>query len=262
MGLTYPQISPILVQIGPVAIRWYALAYLFGILIGWWLLKRICKKQNFSLTQNQLEDLVFYITLGIILGGRLGYVLFYGENIFHNWFEVFEIWKGGMSFHGGAIGVIVALFCFARRYKFAFFKLSDIVVLVVPVGLFLGRLANFVNDELWGRVTDVPWAVRFPSGGFLPRHPSQLYEAFFEGIFLFCLLNCLWRVRWVREHTGFVSGVFALFYGICRISMEQFREPDAHIGFFFTYFTMGQLLSIPFIVVGLWAMFYAWRKKA
>lgn len=262
MGLTYPQISPILVQIGPVAIRWYALAYLFGILIGWWLLKRICKKQNFSLTQNQLEDLVFYITLGIILGGRLGYVLFYGENIFHNWFEVFEIWKGGMSFHGGAIGVIVALFCFARRYKFAFFKLSDIVVLVVPVGLFLGRLANFVNDELWGRVTDVPWAVRFPSGGFLPRHPSQLYEAFFEGIFLFCLLNCLWRVRWVREHTGFVSGVFALFYGICRISMEQFREPDAHMGFFFTYFTMGQLLSIPFIVVGLWAMFYAWRKKA
>lgn len=262
MGLTYPQISPILVQIGPVAIRWYALAYLFGILIGWWLLKRICKKQNFSLTQNQLEDLVFYITLGIILGGRLGYVLFYGENIFHNWFEVFEIWKGGMSFHGGAIGVIVALFCFARHYKFAFFKLSDIVVLVVPVGLFLGRLANFVNDELWGRVTDVPWAVRFPSGGFLPRHPSQLYEAFFEGIFLFCLLNCLWRVRWVREHTGFVSGVFALFYGICRISMEQFREPDAHMGFFFTYFTMGQLLSIPFIVVGLWAMFYAWRKKA
>lgn len=262
MGLTYPQISPILVQIGPVAIRWYALAYLFGILIGWWLLKRICKKQNFSLTQNQLEDLVFYITLGIILGGRLGYVLFYGENIFHNWFEVFEIWKGGMSFHGGAIGVIVALFCFVRRYKFAFFKLSDIVVLVVPVGLFLGRLANFVNDELWGRVTDVPWAVRFPSGGFLPRHPSQLYEAFFEGIFLFCLLNCLWRVRWVREHTGFVSGVFALFYGICRISMEQFREPDAHMGFFFTYFTMGQLLSIPFIVVGLWAMFYAWRKKA
>lgn len=262
MGLTYPQISPILVQIGPVAIRWYALAYLFGILIGWWLLKRICKKQNFSLTQNQLEDLVFYITLGIILGGRLGYVLFYGENIFHNWFEVFEIWKGGMSFHGGAIGVIVALFCFAKRYKFAFFKLSDIVVLVVPVGLFLGRLANFVNDELWGRVTDVPWAVRFPSGGFLPRHPSQLYEAFFEGIFLFCLLNCLWRVRWVRVHTGFVSGVFALFYGICRISMEQFREPDAHMGFFFTYFTMGQLLSIPFIVVGLWAMFYAWRKKA
>lgn len=261
MGLTYPQISPILVQIGPVAIRWYALAYLVGILIGWWLLKRICKKYDFSLSKNQLEDLVFYITLGIILGGRLGYVLFYGESLFHNWFEVFEIWKGGMSFHGGAIGVIVALFCFAKRYGFAFFKLSDIVVLVVPIGLFLGRLANFVNDELWGRVTDVPWAVRFPSGGFLPRHPSQLYEAFFEGIFLFCLLDGLWRVRWVRNHTGFVSGVFALFYGICRISMEQFREPDAHMGFFFEYFTMGQLLSIPFIVIGIWAMFYAWRKK-
>ena len=261
MGLAYPEISPILVQIGPLAIRWYALAYLLGIVLGWGLIKHICRKYGFKLEKNQLEDLVFYITLGIILGGRFGYVAFYGEKIIQHWYEVFEIWKGGMSFHGGAIGVIVALFCFARRYKMSFFAISDIVVLVVPIGLFLGRLANFVNDELWGRASDVPWAVRFPNGGFLPRHPSQLYEAFFEGIVMFVVLNCLWRYSWVRDHRGLVSGLFAVLYGVFRILMEQFREPDAHMGFFFGSFTMGQLLSVPFILLGLYGLFVALRPQ-
>lgn len=261
MGLAYPEISPILVQIGPLAIRWYALAYLLGIVLGWGLIKHICRKYGFKLEKKQLEDLVFYITLGIILGGRFGYVAFYGEKIIQHWYEVFEIWKGGMSFHGGAIGVIVALFCFARRYKMSFFAISDIVVLVVPIGLFLGRLANFVNDELWGRVSDVPWAVRFPNGGFLPRHPSQLYEAFFEGIVMFVVLNCLWRYSWVRDHRGLVSGLFAVLYGVFRILMEQFREPDAHMGFFFGSFTMGQLLSVPFILLGLYGLFVALRPQ-
>ncbi len=262
MGLTYPEISPIMLQLGPVAIRWYSMAYLLGILLGWLLLKRMVKKYSLKLTAQNIEDMVFYATVGIILGGRLGYVLFYGEKVFAgNWLEVFAIWKGGMSFHGGALGVIAALYLYARKSGYRFLELTDLVVPVVPIGLFLGRLANFVNDELWGRVSDVPWAIRFPSGGYLPRHPSQLYEAFFEGIVVFIVLNWLWRVKSGREHTGMVSGLFVLLYGVFRISMEQFREPDAHLGFFFEYFTMGQLLSIPFIIVGLLVMFYAAMKR-
>ena len=164
MGLTYPEISPIMLQIGPIAIRWYSMAYLFGIVFGWLLIRHYVKKYGLRLSSAQLEDFVFYLTLGIILGGRVGYVLFYGEKVFQdNWFEVFAIWKGGMSFHGGALGVIVAMALFARKYRFPFLLLADLVVLVAPIGLFLGRIANFVNDELWGRVTDVPWAVRIAS---------------------------------------------------------------------------------------------------
>ncbi len=261
MGLTYPEISPIMLQIGPIAIRWYSMAYLFGIVFGWLLIRHYVKKYGLRLSSAQLEDFVFYLTLGIILGGRVGYVLFYGEKVFQdNWFEVFAIWKGGMSFHGGALGVIVAMALFARKYRFPFLQLADLVVLVAPIGLFLGRIANFVNDELWGRVTDVPWAVRFPSGGFLPRHPSQLYESFLEGICLFVILNLLWRKEGVRKHCGTVSALFVLLYGIFRILMEQFREPDAHMGFFFGNFTMGQLLSVPLILLGIVVLIFVWRK--
>ena len=263
MGLTYPEISPIMVQLGSVAIRWYSMAYLAGIILGWLMVKQRIKNYGLKITSAQLEDLVFYVTIGIILGGRLGYVLFYGAEMWkQSWWEVFAIWRGGMSFHGGALGVIAALWLFARKIKYNFLELTDLVVPVVPIGLFLGRIANFVNDELWGRVTDVPWAIRFPNGGFLPRHPSQLYEAALEGVLLFVVLNLMWKNPKVREHKGTVSACFVLLYGLFRILMEQFREPDAHMGFFFNYFTMGQLLSVPLMVVGALVLFWSWRPKA
>ena len=167
-----------------------------------------------------------------------------------------------MSFHGGALGVIVATYLFAKKINYKFLALTDLVVLYAPIGIFFGRLANFINDELWGRVTDVPWAIKFPNGGYLPRHPSQLYEAFFEGLIMFIVLNSLWRSAWVRAHKGVVSSLFVILYGIFRISMEQFREPDIQMGYFFTYFTMGQILSVPLIILGAVVLYYVSRKKA
>ena len=251
-GLAYPEISPIIFSIGPLAVRWYSMAYLAGILVGWGLVLRRCEKYQLNLTRQNIEDLVFYITLGIIVGGRLGYVIFYGgKPMWAQPWQILELWKGGMSFHGGAAGVILAIWLYARKIGYPFLMLTDLVVPVVPIGLFLGRLANFTNDELWGRVSDVAWAVRFPSGGFLPRHPSQLYEAFFEGIVMFIVLNWLWHFKSVRSRTGVVSAMFVILYGIFRISLEQFREPDAQLGVFFGHITMGQMLSVPLILAGL-----------
>lgn len=262
-GLDFPQISPIIFSIGPLDIRWYSMAYLVGILIGWWLINRNVKKYDLNLSKENIEDFVFYLTLGIVIGGRLGYVLFYGGTAFWmNPLQVFEVWKGGMSFHGGALGVIAATYLFARKINHKFLALTDLVVLYAPIGIFFGRLANFINDELWGRVTDVPWAIKFPHGGYLPRHPSQLYEAFFEGIVMFVVLNSLWRSAWVRTHQGVVSSLFVILYGIFRISMEQFREPDIQMGYFFTYFTMGQILSVPLILLGAVVLYFVSRKKA
>lgn len=261
-GLEYPEISPIIFSIGPVAIRWYSMAYLVGIISAWLLVKRQVRIYNIPLTKENLEDLVFDVTLGIILGGRLGYVLFYGGSLFwEHPLQIFAIWQGGMSFHGGIIGVILAIWYFAHSIKMPFLKVTDLVVLYVPIGIFLGRLANFVNDELWGRVTDVAWAVRFPNGGYLPRHPSQLYEALAEGVLMFMILNLLWRFKGVRERTGLVSGAFAFLYAVFRMSMEQFREPDAQLGFFFGSVTMGQMLSLPFFIAGLFVMWRAVVRK-
>ena len=252
IGLDFPDISPIIFSIGPLSIRWYSMAYLFGIIIAWLLIKRNVKKYNLPLSKENLEDLVFYITLGIIIGGRLGYVLFYGSNTFlHNPLSILEVWKGGMSFHGGVLGVIIASYLFAKKIKYKFLGITDLIVLYAPIGIFFGRITNFINDELWGRVTDVAWAVRFPNGGYLPRHPSQLYEAFFEGIIMFIILNWLWKYKNIRERQGFISALFITLYGLFRISMEQFREPDAQLGFFFGSLTMGQILSIPLIIVGI-----------
>lgn len=256
IGLEFPDISPVIFSIGPVAIRWYSMAYLFGIIIAWFLAMWNTKKYNLEFTKAHLEDLVFYITLGIILGGRFGYVIFYGRSSFiDNPLMIFEIWKGGMSFHGAVVGVIAAAYLYSIKSKISFLKITDLVVLYAPIGIFCGRIANFINDELWGRVTDVPWAVRFPSGGYLPRHPSQLYEAFFEGLVMLVVLNFMWRYKYVRERAGLVSAVFITLYGLFRILMEQFREPDAHIGFLFSYITMGQLLSVPLILLGLWVIY-------
>lgn len=261
-GLAYPEISPIIFSIGPLAIRWYSMAYLVGILIGWWLVLRKSEKYQLGLSKQNIEDLVFYITLGIIIGGRLGYAIFYGgAAMWEKPWQILELWKGGMSFHGGAAGVILAIWWYARKIGYGFLKLTDLVVLVVPIGLFLGRLANFTNDELWGRVTDVPWAVRFPSGGFLPRHPSQLYEAFFEGLVMFVVLNWLWSYKSVRDKPGVVSALFVILYGLFRIGMEQFREPDAQLGFIFGQITMGQMLSVPLILAGLAVFWYNIRTK-
>lgn len=261
-GLAFPDISPIMFSIGPVAIRWYSMAYLIGILAGWWLIRRNAEKYQTGLTPQHIEDLIFYLTLGVVLGGRLGYAVFYGgREMWAEPWHILELWKGGMSFHGGVLGVILAVWLFARKYRFRFLLLTDLVVLYLPIGLFLGRLANFVNDELWGRVTDVPWAVRFPAGGYLPRHPSQLYEALLEGVVMFVVLNFLWRYKCVREKNGTVSALFVILYGLFRIVVEQFREPDAHMGFFFGGITMGQMLSVPLIAIGVLVLCKIWRVK-
>lgn len=262
IGLEFPDISPIIFSIGPVSIRWYSMAYLLGIVFAWWLIKRNIEKYKLSFDANLLEDLVFYITLGIIIGGRLGYVLFYGGSSFwRNPIQILEVWKGGMSFHGGVLGVIAGAYLFARKVKCKFLKITDLVVLYAPIGIFCGRIANFINDELWGRVTDVPWAVRFPNGGYLPRHPSQLYEAFFEGIVVFAILNWLWRYKYIRERHGLVSALFVLLYGIFRITMERFREPDAQLGFLWGNLTMGQILSFPLMIVGVSVIVYLCCRK-
>lgn len=251
-GLAYPEISPVIFSIGPLVIRWYSMAYLFGIIAAWYLVLRNIRKYHLPISKENLEDLVFYITLGVVLGGRLGYVLFYGQSVFwHNPLEIFAIWHGGMSFHGGIVGVIVAAYLAARKIRYPFLSVTDLVALYAPIGIFCGRLANFANDELWGRITDVPWAVRFPNGGYLPRHPSQLYEACLEGILLFVVLNLLWQKKWVRQHCGFTSALFLILYGCFRAMVEIFREPDAQLGFIVAHFTMGQMLSVPFVVLGI-----------
>lgn len=261
IGLAFPEVSPVIFSVGPLAIRWYSMAYLLGIVIGWWLINRNVKVNNLGLSKPNVEDFVFYLTVGIILGGRLGYAVFYGgaEMWLKPW-RLFELWKGGMSFHGGMVGVIVATYLFSKKIKYSFLGLTDLVVLYAPIGIFLGRIANFINDELWGRVTDVAWAVRFPSGGYLPRHPSQLYEACLEGLLMFVILNCLWMLPKLRERKGVVSAMFVILYGCFRIIVEQFREPDAQLGFFFGGVTMGQMLSLPLVLVGAIVLCKSFRK--
>ena len=262
VGLAYPEISPIMFSIGPLAIRWYSMAYLIGLLVGWWLASVRVRKYDLGLTRQNCEDVLFYATLGIIFGGRIGYVLFYGgERFWENPLEIFAVWHGGMSFHGGVLGVILALWLWARQNNYSFLKLADLVAPLAPFGLFLGRLANFINDELWGRVTDVPWAVRFPRGGYLPRHPSQLYEAFLEGICLFVILNFMWKNKWCRTHTGLIAGTFLLGYAIFRLIVEQYREPDAQLGFLWLGMTMGQWLSMPIVVLGFYLVGRQFFKK-
>lgn len=255
MYFDFPNISPIVFSIGSFSLRWYALAYLAGIISAWLLIKRNIRKYNINISSAQLDDLVFYATLGVIFGGRLGYVVCYGDGYFWKYpLEILAVWHGGMSFHGGIVGVILGLYYFAHKYRFPFLKITDLVALYVPIGIFLGRLANFVNGELWGRITTVPWAVKFPDGGYFPRHPSQLYEALSEGILMFIILNYLWRKAYIREHTGIISAMFLIIYAISRICMEFFREPDRQIGFIANNITMGQLLSLPFLLLGIFIL--------
>ncbi len=249
--IAFPAIDPVALAIGPFQLRWYALAYIAGITLGWWLARRLSALPPAAATKEQVDDAVTWITLGIILGGRLGYVLFYrpGHYVSAPW-EALYLWQGGMSFHGGMLGVIVALLWFCRRQGIDALRFGDRVACVVPIGLFLGRLANFANGELWGRVSDVPWAMVFPHGGPEPRHPSQLYQAFLEGVVLFVLLQILVRIPAIRERRGRLVGVFLIGYGVARLIGEAFREPDAHLGFLWGGLTMGMLLSLPMIAVG------------
>lgn len=257
--LPFPAIGPNAFELGPVAgmtfaVRWYALAYIVGILAGWWLGKRLCALAPQVASREQADDFVTWVTLGIVLGGRLGYVLFYrpGHYLAHP-LEALAVWQGGMSFHGGMLGVMLAVALFCRSQGIDMLAFGDRVAAVVPIGLFLGRSANFINGELWGRATDVPWAMVFPADPLgMPRHPSQLYQAGMEGIVLFSLLMALVLRPEIRARRGFVVGAFLVGYGIARIIGEVFREPDPFLGFLAFGATMGQLLSLPMLVAGTW----------
>ncbi|HEX8568531.1 MAG TPA: prolipoprotein diacylglyceryl transferase [Caulobacteraceae bacterium] len=267
--MPFPDFDPVIFQIGPFALRWYALAYVAGIILGWLYGVRLIKSEtvwrggNPPITQQQADDLILWITLGIILGGRLGYVLFYRPDlIWRNPLEVLQIWNGGMAFHGGALGVIIAVSIYAWRQKVDLLRLGDLVAPCVPFGLFFGRIANFINGELWGRPTDLPWGVIFPSSGDgLARHPSQLYEAALEGLVLFGILFWATHRAKLLPQRGMVAGLFLFFYGVFRIGVEFLREPDQHMpaelrGFM----TMGMLLSIPMVLLGLWLILRARRE--
>ena len=248
--MTYPEIDPIIFSIGPLAIRWYALAYIAGLIIGWRLMIRFAKAPGSAVTPEQVDDFLVWATLGVVLGGRLGYVLFYKPTFyFANPAEIFQVWQGGMSFHGGFLGVVIAALLFARKYKLPIFSLADMLATVAPVGLFFGRIANFINGELFGRVTDVSWGMVFPNGGPLPRHPSQLYEAALEGALLFIIQIALRKTR-IGKKPGVATGVFLIGYALARGFVELFRQPDAHLGLLIGGATMGQLLSIPMILIG------------
>jgi phosphatidylglycerol:prolipoprotein diacylglycerol transferase len=266
--IPFPAIDPVLVEIGPFAIRWYALAYIAGIFLGWWYAKRLVADRRLwgpagsPMTPRDIDDFVVYCTLGIILGGRVGYVLFYDLPRFsENPAEIFALWRGGMSFHGGLLGTILAMVVFSRVRTIPVWSLIDVIAPSVTFGLFFGRLANFINGELFGRASDVPWAMIFPNGGPEPRHPSQLYEAGLEGLVLFALLRLMThRYRKLAE-PAFVAGVFATGYGVARTFVEFFREPDIQIGYLTGGLTMGMLLSIPMILFGFGLMIWASRKR-
>jgi phosphatidylglycerol:prolipoprotein diacylglycerol transferase len=258
--LNYPHFNPVALSIGPLAIRWYALAYIFGLLIGWRYCVFLAKRPPLLLRPLDIDDFLTWATIGVVAGGRIGYILFYQFDYYiRDPMAMLEVWHGGMSFHGGCAGVIIAMVLFARKRGLPLFGLADIVACAVPIGLFFGRIANFVNGELFGRPTDVPWAMIFPTDELqTPRHPSQLYQAAMEGILLFILLNVLERFN-VRRRPGIICGTFLLGYAAARSTGELFREPDPQLGFLIFGTTMGQLLSLPMVVAGIWLIWRAYR---
>ena len=261
--IPFPAIDPVLIEIGPFAVRWYSLAYIAGIIFAWIYMKRLVSNRALwagepPITPLQIDDLLFWSALGVILGGRIGYVAAYNPAAYlADPLSIFAIWTGGMSFHGGFLGVVLAVAVFCRIKGLKFLPVIDAVATGVPIGLFFGRIANFINGELFGRETDVPWAVVFPNGGPVPRHPSQLYEALLEGIVLFAVIRLCTHRLFKLKQAGFISGVFALGYGASRVIVEFFRKPDDHIGFLAGGATMGMMLSVPMIAVGLWLLYRA-----
>ncbi len=264
--ISFPQINPVLISIGPLAVRWYALAYIVGIIAGWYYARAIIASPRLwggpaPLTVVDFDDFIIWVTLGIILGGRIGYVLFYNLPHFTaHPLEIFQLWNGGMSFHGGFLGCVVAVISFALHRGISILSLGDVTTAVAPIGLFLGRIANFINGELWGRPTDVPWAMIFPNGGPVPRHPSQLYEATLEGLVLLIVLGVLIRLGALKR-PGLVTGAFALGYGVARVTCECFREPDVQLGFLWGGLTMGMLLCIPLMLAGIALLAFALTRE-
>ena len=266
LAIPFPAIDPVLIEIGPLAVRWYALAYIAGILLGWLYAGRLVADARLwdgpaPLTRTDLDDFVLWATLGVVAGGRLGYVLFYNLDAYlDDPLEALKIWHGGMSFHGGLIGVALAIFLFARLRGLPVLALADVAAAATPIGLFFGRVANFINGELFGRITTVPWGMVFPNGGPEPRHPSQLYEAGLEGIALFALLWIAVHRHGTLRRPGLTFGLFLIGYAVARILSEQFRMPDPQLGFLFGGTTMGALLSVPMLLLGLAFVFYARRR--
>ena len=265
--LQFPSLDPVVISFGPFAIRWYALAYICGILLGWLYARAVIANDRFwggqaPLTVADYDDFVLWITLGIILGGRIGYVLFYNlDRFLEHPAEIVQVWKGGMSFHGGFVGCVLAVVLFALKRHIPILSLGDVTCAVGPIGLFLGRLANFVNGELWGRTTDVPWAMIFPGDrDHLPRHPSQLYEATLEGLVLLVVLHVLIR-RGALRRPGLIIGAFAIVYAVMRSFCELFREPDVQLGFIWGGTTMGTLLSVPLLLAGIGLVAHALRRQ-
>ncbi len=264
--ILYPLIDPVAVEIGPLPIRWYALAYIAGLIGGWYYARRLVVNDALwgSVARPSpvsLDDLLVYAALGVVFGGRLGYVLFYNADFFLSHpAEIPMVWKGGMAFHGGLAGAAVAVWLFAKRNALPVMPVADLCCAVVPIGIFLGRIANFIKPELWGRVTDTPWSMVFPDAGPLPRHPSQLYEAGLEGLLLFALLLIAAQAGAFKS-PGRITGLFGALYGLARIFCEFFREPDPQLGFLFGGATMGMLLSVPLILIGLLSLAYSFRPE-
>ncbi len=257
--LTYPNIDPVALSLGPLKIHWYGLMYLIGFAVVWWLGRIRARRPDSGWDAEQISDLVFYGALGAVLGGRLGYILFYSFPFFiADPLSIFKVWQGGMSFHGGMVGVFVAMWLYGRKFHKGFFQITDFIAPLVPIGLGAGRIGNFINGELWGRVSDGPWAMVFPNAGALARHPSQLYQAFLEGIVLFIIL---WLYSSKPRPTMAVSGIFLIFYGLFRFIVEFVRVPDAQLGYLaFGWLTMGQVLSIPMILIGLLFVWWAYYR--
>ena len=259
--MTFPQIDPV-IQIGPFGIRWYAMAYIAGLVLGWRMMRRLVVRTPAVAQPLQVDDFLTWATLGVVLGGRLGYVFFYQPSAFlADPIRIVQVWTGGMSFHGGMLGVSIATFWFCRRNGIKLLPFADRLAVVTPIGLCFGRLANFVNGELWGRPAPdwVPWAMVFPTGGDIPRHPSQFYQALLEGVVLFAVLFVLSRREAMLARAGMLTGVFLTGYGLARITGEFFREPDAFLGFLPGGITMGQLLSIPMVLAGVWLIRRSYR---
>jgi phosphatidylglycerol:prolipoprotein diacylglycerol transferase len=260
--LLFPSFDPIMVHIGPLGIRWYAMAYILGLVLGWRLMRRLVLQWPVVATTLQVDDFLTWATLGVVLGGRLGYILFYQPlHYLQNPLGIFEVWQGGMSFHGGALGVTLALAIFTHRQKISLLGFADRIAVCAPIGLGLGRVGNFINGELWGRPAPagLRWAMIFPTGGPIPRHPSQIYQALMEGLILFIVLFVLSRQPGIRARFGFLTGAFLVGYAIARIIGEFYREPDSFMGFLWLGATMGQLLSIPMLLAGLFLIYQSRR---
>ena len=259
--IEFPNINPVALDLGLLQIRWYAISYVTGILLSWFFILKIIKIKKIDIDNQTISELISNCIIGIILGGRLGYVIFYNYEYFSdNLIEIFKIWNGGMSFHGGLIGVIIAVIYTSKTSKTSLMLLADLVAIVSPVGIFFGRIANFVNGELYGRVTTHPFGIIFPNGGNIPRHPSQLYEAFFEGFLLFLILLMFLQFKKIIKSSGILAGCFISIYGFFRFFIEFFREPDNHIGLLYLDLSMGQFLCLPMILIGVFFIIFSYKR--